>query len=68
MLKERMCKQCRHVKFMGNMTKWTVQKQTHRTTQKHVEHQDATAIQKKLLFVFYVILKILLLKSCNKTI
>ena len=23
------------------MTKWPVQKPTHRTTQKHVEHQDA---------------------------
>jgi len=31
------------------MTKWPVQKQTHRTTQKHVEHQGATDIQKKYL-------------------
>jgi len=32
------------------MTKWPVQKQTHRTTQKHVEHQDATDIQKNTNF------------------
>jgi len=43
------------------MTKWFVQKQTHRTTQKHAEHQDATDIQKNtvvcvfqiFLFIFY---------------
>jgi len=35
------------------MTKWPVQKPTHRTTQKHVEHQDATDIQNKLFFVFF---------------
>jgi len=35
------------------MTKWPVQKPTRRTTQKHVEHQAATDIQKKLLFVFF---------------
>ena len=28
------CKQCRYVKFNGTMTKWPVQKPTHRTTQK----------------------------------
>jgi len=28
------CKQCRYVKFKGTMTKWPVQKPTHRTTQK----------------------------------
>jgi len=38
------CKQCRHVKYKGTMTKWPVQKTTHRTTQKHVETQDATDI------------------------
>jgi len=26
------------------MTKWPVQKPTHRTTQKHVEHEDPTII------------------------
>jgi len=31
------------------MPKWPVHKQTHRTTQKHVEHQDATDIQKNIL-------------------
>ena len=39
-----------YVKFKGTMTKWHVQKPTHRTTQKHVEHKDATDIQIKLLF------------------
>ena len=36
------------------MTNWPVQKQkqTQRTTQNHVEYQDATDIQKKILFVF----------------
>jgi len=33
------------------MTKWPVQKQTHRTTQKHVEYQDATYIQKTILIL-----------------
>jgi len=51
--KKEFCKQCRHVNFKGTMTKWFVQKQTHRTKQKHAEHQDATGIQTKiLLFVF----------------
>jgi len=30
------------------MTKWPAHKQTHRRTHKHVEHQDATDIQKSL--------------------
>jgi len=30
---------------MSTMEKWPVQKQTHRTAQKHTEYQDATAIQ-----------------------
>ena len=34
------------------MTNWPVQKPTHRTTQKHVGHHDATDIWKKLFFVF----------------
>jgi len=42
--KKECCKQCRYVKFKGTMTQWPVQKQTHRTTQKHVEHQDVTDI------------------------
>jgi len=37
-------KQNRYVKFKGTMTKWPVQKPTHRTTQKHVEHHDVTDI------------------------
>jgi len=38
------CKQCRYVKFKGTMTKWPVQKLTHRTTQKHAQHHDTTDI------------------------
>jgi len=30
--------------FKGTMIKWPVQKLTHRTTQKHVQHYDATDI------------------------
>ena len=41
---EECCKQCRCVKFKGTMTKWPVQKLTHRTTQKHAQHHDATDI------------------------
>jgi len=59
MFKEKMV---RHVKFRGTMTKWPVQKQTQITTQKHVEHPDATYIQKKhtifcvfRIFLFYII-------------
>jgi len=37
------------------MTKWSVQKQTHRTTKKHIEHQDATDIQKKPYFCDFVL-------------
>ena len=48
-------KECWYVKFKG-MTKWPVQKTTYRTTQKHVEHQYATDIQKNdffLIFLFF---------------
>jgi len=48
MFKEECCKQYRHVKFKGTITEWPVQKQTHRTIQKHVEHQDATDIKKTI--------------------
>ena len=34
------------------MTKWPVHKQTHNTTQKHVEHQDARDFQKNFFCVF----------------
>jgi len=44
MFKKECCKQCRYVKFKGIMTKWPVQKPTHKTTPEHVEHQDATDI------------------------
>jgi len=45
--KKECCKQSRCVKFKVTMTKWPVQKPTHSTTQKHVEHKNATDILKK---------------------
>jgi len=39
------CKQCRYVKFRGTMTKWPVQKLTHRKTQKHVQNHDASTFR-----------------------
>ena len=40
--------------FKGTMTKRSVQKQTHRTAQKHAENQVASVIQEKnLFFVFF---------------
>jgi len=33
-----------YVMIKGTMTKWPVQKPTNRTTQTHVEHQNATGI------------------------
>ena len=38
------CKQCRYVMFIGTMTKWPVQKQAQGTTQKLLQHHDATDI------------------------
>ena len=38
------CKQCRYVMFKGTMTKWPVQKLTQGTTQKLLQHHDATNI------------------------
>jgi len=34
--------------LMGTLTKWPVQKETHKTAQKHTEHQAATDIRNKL--------------------
>ena len=34
------------------MIKWPVQKQTHRTTQKHIEHQGANSEEKTIVCVF----------------
>ena len=45
--KKECCKQCRHVKFKGTITKWPEHRKKHRTKQKHKEHQNATDIQKK---------------------
>ena len=50
--KKECCKQCRYVKFKRTMPKWPAQKLTHRTTQKHAEHHDATDIYKKPFLCF----------------
>ena len=42
-----------YVKFRGTITKWPVQIITHRTTQKHVEHQDAVKLDISILFTNY---------------
>ena len=52
--REECCEQCRYFKFKGTLTKWSVQKPTHRTTQKYVELEDATDIQKKPFVCFSV--------------
>jgi len=50
------------------MTKWHVQKPTHRTTQKHVEHKDATDIQKKhYYFVIFGFVKYIPLQQLANT-
>jgi len=54
--KKECCKQYRHDKLKGTMTKWSVhRKKTHITIQKNAEHQGATDILKKKqhLFVFF---------------
>jgi len=43
-LNQECCKQCRYVMFKGTMTKWPVQKLTQGTTQKLLQHHDATDI------------------------
>ena len=47
------CKQCRYVMFKGTMTNWPVQKLTQGTTQKLLQHHDATDIWKTYIFVFF---------------
>ena len=44
------------------MTKWPVQKPTHRKAQAHAEHQDATDIENTYFWCFSE--KIVLCKSC----
>ena len=46
------CKQCRHVKFKGTMTKWPVHKQTHRAAQ-NTQNIKQNIIQNKLFYVFF---------------
>ena len=46
------CKQCRYVMFNGTMTKWPVRKLTQGTTQKLLQHHDATDIKTNYIFVF----------------
>ena len=43
-----------NVNFKGTMTKWPVQKQTHRIAQKHTEHQDATDIKNTIFVCFRI--------------
>jgi len=47
------CKQCRYVKFKCTMTKWPVQKLTQGTTQKLLQHHDATDIKTNYIFVLF---------------
>jgi len=59
MLKKECCKQSRHVKFMGTMTKWPVQKQTPKTEQNTQNTKTQQTIRKKrfgvfLIFIFLV--------------
>ena len=58
------CKQCRHVVFKGTMTKWPVQKLAQGTTQKLLQHHDATDIQKTYIFVFFI--PINMCSMCNR--
>ena len=44
--KKECCKQCRHVKFKGTMTKWPVQKLTHKTRR----------TPRRNFFLFYILL------------
>jgi len=67
-----------HSKFFikPTMTKWLVQKQNHRTTQKQAEQQDATDIQKETketnilfftnvsIFLFFKIPYMIFSKKC----
>jgi len=45
MVKQECCKQCRYVKFKGTMTKWPVQKQTHKTAQNTQNTQNTKTQQ-----------------------
>jgi len=55
-----------------HMTHWPVQKQVHRTAQKHTEHQDATDIQEEKLmllsFFFRIFLSSPLFSRINGTV
>ena len=50
MFKEKCCKQRRHFKFKGTITKRLVQKQTHRTAQKHVNAKTNQTLKMFLCF------------------
>jgi len=47
---------CRHVEFKGIKTKWPIHKQTHKTTQKYVEYQDATDNRKKTIVCVFMLM------------
>jgi len=61
MFKYRICKQCIYVRFKGTMTKWPVQKLTHRTKQKHEQTMTQQTF-KKLYFCVFQILEANLLR------
>jgi len=46
------CKQCRYVKLKGTMTKWPVQKLTHRTTQNNYNIMTQQTFRKTIFLCF----------------
>ena len=46
------CKQCRYFKFKGTMTKWPVQKLTHRTTQNTYNIMTQQTFRKTIFLCF----------------
>ena len=46
-------KQCRYVKFKGTMTKWPVQKVTHRTIQQHDKIMTQQPLRKITIFLCF---------------
>ena len=65
--KKECCKQYRHVKFKGTMTKSPVQKEIHRTAQTHAEPQDALILI-KLLYCTVQAFKTFVLKHAQHKI
>ena len=57
--KKECCKQSKYVKFNGTMSKWSVQKPTHKT--KHVEHQHNRTAR---ILKYYILLTYLSNVGC----